>query len=278
MKLPSNNLNYPVRILAGTSSGSGFIVGTDDKNNIYIVTAKHVLYYQDPTTKEFKLFAEKIKIVCNTFVEPYVYKPPRIYELSLQKLIADNHLKQHSSQDIVVIKFGERKDSRIHFLAGVTLLQNAEGSIVTYELSGARKFNDVDISNEIFALGYPVSLSTSEMKQINYDLPLVRKGIIAGKNYDNKTLILDCPVYGGNSGGLALEINLDVPNEVNIHLIGVIVQFVPFVEQWQNTRFPSLYNTHYQNSGYSIVLPVDFIIDLIDEIEGNQGIQEESKE
>lgn len=267
MKLPTNNLNYPVRILAGTSSGSGFIVGTDDKNNIYIVTAKHVLYYQDQNSKEFKLFAEKIKIICNTFFEPYVYKPPRIYELDLPKLIIDGHVKLHSSQDVVVIKFGERKESKIKFLSGVNLLQEAEGSIVTCELSGARKFDDVVISNEIFALGYPVSLSTTEMKQINYNLPLVRKGIIAGKNYENKTLILDCPVYGGNSGGLALEINLDVSNEIKIHLIGVVVQFVPFVEQWQNTRFPSLYNTHYQNSGYSIVLPVDFIIDLIKEIE-----------
>jgi hypothetical protein len=139
---------------------------------------------------------------------------------------------------------------------------------VTYELSDKRKFDDVIISNEIFILGYPVSLGTTEIKQINYDLPLVRKGIVAGKNYENKTLILDCPVYGGNSGGLALEVNQDVPSETNIHLIGVVVQFVPFVEEWQNTKFPSLYNTHYQNSGYSIALPVDFIIELIDEIEG----------
>lgn len=269
MKLPSNNLNYPVRILAGTSSGSGFIVGTDEKNNAYIVTAKHVLYYQDTNTKEFKLFSEKVKIICNTFIEPYVYKSPRIYELDLLKLITDNHLKLHSSQDVVVIKFGIRKDGKINFLPGVSLLQDTEGAIVTYELSGARKFDDVVISNEIFVLGYPVSLSSSEMKQINYDLPLVRKGIVAGKNYENKTLILDCPVYGGNSGGLALEIDLDATNGVNIHLVGVVVQFVPFVEQWQNTKFPSLFNTNYQNSGYSIVLPIDFIIDLIKEIEGS---------
>lgn len=268
MKLPSNNLNYPVRILAGNSSGSGFTIASDGKNNVYIVTAKHVLYYQDQNTKESKLYSDKIKIIYNTFVEPYSYQSPRVYELNLIKLIADNHLKCHVTQDIVLIKIGTRTGATINFFDSLTLLQNAGGSIVTYELSGSRKFDDVLISNDVFILGYPSSLSSLEMKQINYDLPLVRKGIIAGKNFDNKTLVLDCPVYGGNSGGLALEIDLDVPGEVNVHLVGVVVQFVPFVEQWQNTKFPALFNTNYQNSGYSIVLPVDFIIELISEIDG----------
>jgi hypothetical protein len=269
MKLPANNLNYPVRILAGTSSGSGFIVATESEN-IYLITAKHVLYYQDQNTKEFILYDKKIKIICNTFIEPYIYKEPRIYELDIQKLILDNNFALHSDQDILVIKFGKREGSKINFLSGVSITQEAEGSIVTYELIGARKFNDVTISNEVFILGYPVSLSSPEMKQINYNLPLVRKGIVAGKNFENKTLILDCPVYGGNSGGLALEINLETTTGiVQAHLIGVVVQFVPFVEQWQNTKFPTLYNTNYQNSGYSIVLPVDFITDLINKIENN---------
>lgn len=264
MKLPSDNLNYPIRILAGTSSGSGFFIDTGDKNNIYIVTAKHVLYYQDTNTKESKLFSEKIELIYNTFVDPYVYKPPQIFELDLIKLITDNLFKPHSSQDIVVIKIGKRENGKISFVSGVNLLKSSEGSIVTYAFSDERTFEQVVISNEVFILGYPVSLSTIEMKQINYNLPLVRKGIVAGKNWDNKTLILDCPVYGGNSGGLALEID---DQTQKIHLIGVIVQFVPFVEQWRNINFPSLYNINYQNSGYSIVLPIDFISDLINEIE-----------
>jgi hypothetical protein len=116
-------------------------------------------------------------------------------------------------------------------------------------------------------LGYPVSLSTSEMQQINYDVPLARKGIVAGKNNKNQSIILDCPVYGGNSGGLVLEINETGLGSGNIHLIGVVVQFVPFVEQWRNTRFPELQNTSLQNSGYSVALPVDNIYDLINRIE-----------
>ena len=62
---------------------------------------------------------------------------------------------------------------------------------------------------------------------------------------------------------------MDVSN-TTINLIGVIVQYVPFVDQWRNVRFPELYNTSYQNSGYSIALPVDKIFDLIEKIsEGN---------
>jgi len=112
MKLPTNNLNYPIRILAGTSSGSGFIVATEDEN-IYIVTAKHVPYYQDQNTNELILYAEKIKIICNTFIEPYTYKNPIIYELNAQKLITNNNLAVHNDQDVVIIKFGKRENGKI---------------------------------------------------------------------------------------------------------------------------------------------------------------------
>jgi hypothetical protein len=66
-----------------------------------------------------------------------------------------------------------------------------------------------------------------------------------------------------------LEVNQTLLGIVNFHLIGVVVQFVPFVDQWQNIRTPGLINTSFQNSGYSVALPVDFIFDLIQEI-GNK--------
>lgn len=135
--------------------------------------------------------------------------------------------------------------------------------IVHYNMLNARNFKETEITNEVFVLGYPVSLSSPEMKQIDYDSPLVRKGIIAGKNYENNTIILDCPVYGGNSGGLVLEI--DAENDI-IHLIGVVVQYIPFIDVWRNVKFSELYNSNYQNSGYSIALPVDNIFDLIKEL------------
>ena len=258
MKLPLNNLNYPVKILIGKSSGSGFLIGYEKK--IYLVTAKHVIYQQDNATKNSVPFGDKIKITCHTFVESGPKHKPIIYEIELEKILSDNNLKFHSTADIVIIKLGFSDEKNIlNYVNGISKIQDAKGAVIHYPMDGSRKFNELEITNDVFVLGYPVSLSTPEMKQINYDSPLVRKGIIAGKNYENKTVILDCPVYGGNSGGMVLEINLE---KSLIHLIGVVVQFIPFIDQWNNVRFPELYNSNFQNSGYSVALPVDYIYDL----------------
>ncbi|MEI7776988.1 MAG: trypsin-like peptidase domain-containing protein [bacterium] len=265
MKLPLNNLNYPVKISVGNSTGSGFLISFN--SNIYLVTAKHVLYQQDGATKIFSLYGDNLRITCYTFLEKQSQHDPIIYEVDLKIISSNNNLKFHPTADIVIIKLGVLDEKALlNYIPGISKIQESSGAVVHYSMDLSRKFDEIEITNNVFVLGYPVSLSTVEMKQINYDTPLVRKGIIAGKNYDNKTVILDCPVYGGNSGGMVLEINQDNAGKVSIHLIGVVVQFIPFVDQWRNVRFPELYNSNFQNSGYSVALPVDYIFDLIQEI------------
>jgi len=269
MKLPINNLSYPVRLLIGGYSGSGFIIGHN--NQLYLVTAKHVIYQQDQKTNESNLISKSLKIIVYPIISGKVSDKARIFELALESLSASNDVKSHHEADIVVIKLANTRneDGKLYvdFLNDVKTIQASTGSIVNYDMSGSRRFNEVEITNDIFILGYPSSLSTIEMNQIDYDSPLVRKGIVAGKNVKNKSLILDCPVYGGNSGGLVLEMNETGLGTGNIHLVGVVVQFVPFVDTWQNIRFPELHNTSLQNSGYSVALPVDYIFDLIEKIE-----------
>lgn len=262
MKLPKNNLSYPSRILIGDNSGSGFII--KHESILYLVTAKHVIYHQDQLTKLFVLRNNILQLMCQTFVDPDVQHPPRIFQINLDLISSNNNIRPHPLMDIVILKLGNiGAESSINLVDGITTIQESAGDIINYEMSNSRRFADVEISNDVFTLGYPVSLSSPQMNHISYDTPLVRKGIISGKNYVNSTIILDCPVYGGNSGGLVLEINT---TDNIIHLVGVVVQFVPFLDQWNNVRFPELLNTNYQNSGYSVAVPVDFIYDLIEEM------------
>jgi len=268
MKLPTDNLSYPVRIIIGASSGSGFLVRHFD--DLYFVTAKHVLYQLNPLSGELKLFDNSLQLVCHLFLNGKTATAPRIYQLNLDALRASNDLKVHKDADIVIIRLGTIKttdgNQTVHMPDSVKIVKESEGSLVHCLMSTSRKFNDVEITNDVFVLGYPSSLSTPEMKHIDYNSPLARKGIVAGKNSGNKTLVLDCPVYGGNSGGLVLEQILLDNGLVSISLAGMIVQFVPFIDQWSNIKFPALVNSNFQNSGYSIALPVDYIYDLISEI------------
>lgn len=272
MKLPANNLNYPVRITIGNSSGSGFFIKHTDK--IYLVTAKHVLFQQDSVTKNFTLFDKKLKVICYPLLATGVALSPRVYELNLEMLSLSGDLKSHPSADIVVIKLAAISDVMgsehvLNMLEAITIIQNSDGSLVSCDMDNARRFDAVEVTNDIFVLGYPSSLSPVGMNQIDSNSSLVRKGIVAGKNNINKSLILDCPVYGGNSGGLVLEVNQVDSTQTRFHLIGIVVQFVPFVDQWRNVNFPDLFNSSLQNSGYSVALPVDYIYDLIEEIEAN---------
>ena len=73
--------------------------------------------------------------------------------------------------------------------------------------------------------------------------------------------MLDCPSYQGDSGGPILEVE-DDSNVRNFRVIGVMSAFVPFADTWKNEHF-NYVNTTLQNSGYSVVTPMDFVLELI---------------
>ena len=112
------------------------------------------------------------------------------------------------------------------------------------------------IGNEVIAFGYPTSLSLQENKQLNHLYPLLRKGMVAGRNLERRSIILDCPVYYGNSGGPVVQVETTPSGKNTFSMIGVIGEFVPFIDRGQ-TFFTA------NNSGYSIATPMDFVFDLI---------------
>ena len=96
-------------------------------------------------------------------------------------------------------------------------------------------------------------------------MPLLRRGIVAGKNQAAQTIIVDCPAYYGNSGGPVCHVELD-GMRTEFTIIGIVSQFVPFVEQWEN-KTHRYSNMELSNSGYSIITPIDAMFDLIKKYE-----------
>jgi len=132
------------------------------------------------------------------------------------------------------------------------------------EHSTTKIYKDVLVGNEAFVFGYPTSIGLKEIPQINYIRPLLRKGTIAGKNDKMKTIILDCPTYYGNSGGPVVEVERIGAFNTQFRVIGLISQFVPFAEIWINATQKYSYK-QLSNSGYTIVIPIDFVIELINQ-------------
>lgn len=117
------------------------------------------------------------------------------------------------------------------------------------------------VANEVFIFGYPVSLGLKNIPQIDFTKPLLRKGIVAGKNDTLRTLVLDCPVYWGNSGGPVLEVETVGVATKRFTIVGVVSAFVPLVETWRNET-QGYQNIDVSNSGYSVASPLDPVMAL----------------
>lgn len=256
--IPDDNLSYPVFLtLSNGGAGSGFFLKTPD--SAFLVTAKHVLFNNDSGA----LLADEASFLSYS-------RDPRnaeknIFNARLRVLLTSGDLRPHPQRDIAVMRIGRTPDEgepeRLDVIPGITLQQLAAYGVVWGELSSVKRFSDVLVANEVYLFGYPISLGLKHLPQIQSDRPLLRKGIIAGLNHDLQSIILDCPVYPGNSGGPVLEVETD--GGVNrFRNIGVVSQFVPFVETWMNTVH-GYTNTNIANSGYSVVTPIDFALELL---------------
>lgn len=259
MPLPKNNLSYPAKITFKTGEcGSGFLLNHEDQK-LYLITAKHVIY-KKYSNNELVLFGNSITILVKDS-NPLKVEPVKlVVDLSIVKI------KVSAMADVCVIQLGELvKDPNkisgggvIKFCNGV-VDDKLNCDFVTVDSKLLISFNDVDPSNNVFVLGYPVSIGNKENPQIDYDQPLLRKGIVAGKNYKNKTIILDCPVYQGNSGGMAIQ------EGPKFGIIGVVTEFIPFFEIMFSLHH-HYQNLNLENSGYSVLVPTDHILDLIKNI------------
>jgi hypothetical protein len=125
-----------------------------------------------------------------------------------------------------------------------------------------KRLRELTLGSDTISFGYPSSIGLQEMPQIDQNMPLLRKGIIAGINKQQGTLIVDSAVYGGDSGGPVTFRETDNITFCRWYVIGLQSQWVPFRDVWQNARF-GYTNQTWLNSGYSVVEPMDEILDMI---------------
>jgi hypothetical protein len=141
----------------------------------------------------------------------------------------------------------------------VTLVAEGNKNIISVDSEATRLLADIKIGNDIYLLGYPMSLALKDEKLFDYTKPLLRKGIVAGKYVNQNTFIIDCPSYFGNSGGPIIELGED-----NYYrTIGLVSRYIPYVVEWKNTR-EHISNKEFTNSGFTVCVPMDAVFNLID--------------
>jgi hypothetical protein len=189
--------------------------------------------------------------------------------MDLSLLESRNEVRSSTNHDVSLVRIEECNPTNsmlVTLLPGITFLTEASGLILIPHPERTRKLAEVSVGADIYLFGYPRSIGLAPMPQLDLTRPLMRKGIIAGINGGRRTIILDCPSYPGNSGGPVVIREGPQPHGsslvFNFYLIGVVAEFVPFEETWQNRPFG--YENHtISNSGYSVVEPIDFVIELV---------------
>jgi S1-C subfamily serine protease len=266
-EIPDDNLAYPVLINIRDGGGSGFFIRIGPTQ--YFVTAKHVLF-KDAVAPESELRSDSAELISYSR-DPREAARNRFY-LNLKALRAAGRLKAHPSRDVAVIeiaKVDSAKDVQtstgelpgMRTLPNVTMKESTSTGIVSAPREGLRLYNEVVVGNEVIVFGYPSSLGLKELPQLDLSRPLLRRGVVAGLNAELRSIVLDCPVYPGNSGGPVLQADQETAGRT-LRVIGVVSQFVPFVANTEGS-LASLPVAILLNSGYSIATPIDFVLELI---------------
>lgn len=253
--IPDDNLAYPVFIQVGeNATGSGFLLSATD--NLYLVTARHVLYGNNG------LKSNSVKLTCQT--KDVSDDRTIVFKLDLNVQIP----MAHNTADVAAVHLGLREkiadsnEYNVHLNEGIQIVGKGKFNTVSVKSETSTKLlAEVLVSNDVFVYGYPTSLGLKNSPQFDFNKPLLRKGIVANIYPKQGTIILDCPVYYGNSGGPVVEVEHH-PSGNHHHVIGVVSQFIPYVQQWHNP--PSgIVNTEFHNSGYSVAVSMDKVFEII---------------
>ncbi len=235
------------------------VMSKDDKDGL-MKAAPRTIHYSFKETIE-KLYDESQNLKLRTDDTTLFSNIPKRFggkginevKLKLSKLYESGHISYHPSHDVAYIRIGIIQkvtgQDQIKFVGGVTKKQGV--GIIGVAKDNFKLLKDVDVGNQVFVFGYPTSITFID-PWLDIRLPLLRKGIIAGINNDLKAIILDCPVFHGNSGGLVIEVEKTPFKGNKYRAIGLITNFVPYKKRW------------FQNSGYSVVVPMDFVEELIE--------------
>lgn len=262
--VPEDTLGYPVLIKFDSgSSGSGFYLLY--KQHVYFVTAKHVLVNSSKS-----LHGSTGTLTAYSLDEDD--DVPNIFKLDFNLLTKNTHVLLHPQKDIAIIRIAKSNSleaeskpgtpTTVVRLDGVSTTSKSKTPMVWASKEHLLSYDEVLVGNEVIIFGYPSSIGMPNLPQFDYNKPLLRKGIVASKHKKANTIILDCPVYYGNSGGPVMQIGKNANGHNYYKLIGVVSEFVPYVEDWTNSK-NGLTNTTMLNSGYSVAVSIDSALDII---------------
>jgi len=250
--LPNSRQGYALQIELAGSSGSGFL--TQDRARLYLVTARHVLF-KDSLAQQ--LVAEKATVSGREDERPFALT------VDVGGLWRGGLVRADMAHDVAVVYLARKPDSSSYILDSRYVKANdkIDFTISAIWWTSLRKYDSVQVGADVYVFGYPTSIGLKRSPQIDYNRPLIQKGIVAGLNPNRRTIVLNVASNFGNSGGPAVELELSSGGPKFVP-IGIVTEYIPFEEVLLNVTRKWSYST-ITSSPYSIAEPLDPVIDII---------------
>jgi hypothetical protein len=254
-------LTIPVLITHEKGAGSGVFLRLS--NSVYLVTARHVLFSEPEGTNSLIPLSGKASVLAYSGTGTTNVSVRTVF-LDLAYLMNAGEIRYSTNRDIAIVRIedcGLTNHNLVTILPGVVFASPDTGlSLPPPEFACA--LTNVDVGADVYMFGYPLSLTASIRDKFDLTQPLLRKGIVAGVSLNKRTIVVDSPAYQGNSGGPVVQVEHPDFGSTTYQVIGVVSAFVPFQEEWENK---TLRYSHVavSNSGYTLVEPIDFALELV---------------
>lgn len=236
--------------------GTGFLVGRREQTNpdfstVYIITNKHVVQGREQLYVRFN----------NKGTTGVKDLPMQLADQDGKKLYSE-----HSQRNVDI--------AAIQILPRV--IEDSHSSLNFFDLdTHALMLNQmqrtgVDEGSLVYALGFPMNLVNDSVKA-----PICRLGCISrvADAFINPqtagTYLVDAQTFPGNSGGPIVSrpehISIDgTPHNTNANLIGILSAYIPYRETLYSKQTGLDRMIQEENSGITIVHPVDRIKEVVE--------------
>jgi len=250
---PTDLVKAPLHLRIGQTNGSGFFLVTS--NFLYLVTARHCLFAESVDPRP---------LIDPTLTISWIDDAEVAQTGTFKLLLLSANARYHTNRDVAVVRVGKERPGGITTYPRALVTMPANRAVPMFSLAMIRQFKDVKAAEDAYTLGYPGIGDPSQ--RLNPDRPLVQKGVVSDKDPVTRQLILSLPVFHGNSGGPVFSVS-PYTMPVRYHIIGIAVQFVPVTWELPLPKINGKTPVSIDNAGYSIAEPIDFALELIDEVE-----------
>ena len=234
--------------------GTGFLVGfkNDDKTEVYLVTNKHVVQGTRAHALVVRFNAQGDQ---------------KANDLSLAIRDQSNAIlySQHPNENVDIIAVS----LNTQFLSQTQSVYNFFDLTSEACTLSMAKQNGIMEGCTVFALGFPMNLVEQDRQS-----PICRMGCISRiTNCYRETrptdFLIDAQTFPGNSGGPVVTKELDSNSCDIAKLLGIVCAYIPYRESLYSRQTERERSVMEENSGLTIVQPVDRIREVVD-IERNR--------